>query len=287
MTVGEPLPHRPLDGAVALVTGAARGLGRAYALRLARLGAAVGVTDVRFDSFEDYAEETELAGGVTVMEEIRAAGGRAHGVEADAASATSMRRAVREIADALGGAPTICICNAGGGLVTRTDAEAARAIKASAASRTRASDLKALLDRNLGTTIATVGAVVPGMQKAGGGAIVTVSSMAGLQPTNDGSYAAYGAAKAGVVTYTRYLAQELGPHGIRVNCIAPGYIATGRVRRQFEALGVEKVSSRIALRRLGTTEDCAGAVEFLVTPLSAYVTGVVLPVDGLARPLGD
>ena len=281
------MSDRPLEGAVALVTGAARGLGRAYALRLARLGAAVGVVDVRFDSFEDYAEEAELAGGVTVLEEIRAAGGRAHGVEGDAASPAAMRRAVREIAAELGGDLTVCVCNAGGGLVTRTESEAARAIRASVASRTRASDLKALLDRNLGTTVATIGAVVPGMKRAGGGAIVTVSSMAGLQPTNDGSYAAYGAAKAGVVMYSRYLASELGPHGIRVNCIAPGYIATGRVRRQFEALGVDRVSSRIALRRLGTVEDCARAVEFLVTPLSAYVTGIVLPVDGLARPLGD
>lgn len=286
MTGAAPTPGLPLAGATALVTGAARGLGRAYAVRLAELGARVGVVDIDLASYEAYADDAEVAAGLTVVEEIVAAGGSALGVEADASRYSQLRRAVDGLVAELG-APTVCVCNAGGGLQARTPAEAARAIARSRASATDSAALRALVDRNLAATVATVRAVVPHIKRAGrGGSIVTVASMAALQPTLDGSFAAYGAAKAAVVTYSRYLAQELGPHGIRVNCIAPGYIATGRVRRQFEALGIETVEQRIALRRLGTVEDCTGVVEFLATPLSAYVTGTVIPVDGFCRPLG-
>jgi 3-oxoacyl-[acyl-carrier protein] reductase len=87
-------------------------------------------------------------------------------------------------------------------------------------------------------------------------------------------------AKAGIVMYTRYLAQDLGPFGVTANCIAPGYIGTGRLMERFERMGVDAITSRIALRRLGTVEDCARVVEFLATDLSNYVTGAVIPIDG-------
>jgi 3-oxoacyl-[acyl-carrier protein] reductase len=80
--------------------------------------------------------------------------------------------------------------------------------------------------------------------------------------------------------YTRYLAQELGPFGITANCIAPGFIATGRLLPSFEAAGVDALLARVPLRRLGTPEDCARVVEFLVTDLGDYVTGAVIPIDG-------
>ena len=80
--------------------------------------------------------------------------------------------------------------------------------------------------------------------------------------------------------YTRYLAQELGPFGITANCIAPGFIATGRLLPSFEAAGIEQVLQQIPLRRLGTPEDCARVVEFLVTDLGEYITGAVIPIDG-------
>jgi NAD(P)-dependent dehydrogenase (short-subunit alcohol dehydrogenase family) len=112
------------------------------------------------------------------------------------------------------------------------------------------------------------------------GRIVTVSSQAGRRAFPDGGYSAYGAAKAGVAMYTRYLAQELGPFGVNVNCLAPGYIATGRVAPMFDSLAGDSLESSIALRRPGTPEDCAGALQFLVTELGDYVTGTVIPVDG-------
>jgi 3-oxoacyl-[acyl-carrier protein] reductase len=115
------------------------------------------------------------------------------------------------------------------------------------------------------------------------GKIVTVSSVAGMSSSEDGGYAHYGAAKAAIAHYTRYLAQDLGPHGITANCIAPGVIATGRIM-QIVVPGSAGANSdptaRVALRRLGTVEDCARVVEFLTTDLSDYVTGTIVPIDG-------
>jgi 3-oxoacyl-[acyl-carrier protein] reductase len=80
--------------------------------------------------------------------------------------------------------------------------------------------------------------------------------------------------------YTKYLAQDLGPHNIQVNCIAPGYIGTGRLMPMFEAGGVDRLTRSVAQRRLGTPEDCARVVGFLAGPESDYVTGTVIPIDG-------
>src|SRR5437868_15543747 len=96
-------------------------------------------------------------------------------------------------------------------------------------------------------------------------------------------YAHYGAARAAIARYTRYLAKDLGPFGITANCIAPGVIATGRIIATVIAGSVQSNRDRselVALRRLGTVEDCAKVVEFLATDLSDYVTGALIPVDG-------
>jgi 3-oxoacyl-[acyl-carrier protein] reductase len=121
------------------------------------------------------------------------------------------------------------------------------------------------------------------MKEQRSGRIVTVSSIAGLGPSPDGGYAHYGAAKAAIAHYTKYLAQDLGPFGINANCIAPGVIATGRIMATVVPGSINANrdrSEQIALRRLGTTEDCAKVVEFLVTDLSDYVTGQVIAIDG-------
>jgi 3-oxoacyl-[acyl-carrier protein] reductase len=105
----------------------------------------------------------------------------------------------------------------------------------------------------------------------------------GTAPSRDGGYAHYGAAKAAIAHYTRYLAQDLGPFGITANCIAPGVIATGRIMATVLPGSIQSNQDRselVALRRLGTVEDCARVVEFLATDLSDYVTGAVIPVDG-------
>jgi 3-oxoacyl-[acyl-carrier protein] reductase len=110
-----------------------------------------------------------------------------------------------------------------------------------------------------------------------------VSSVAGTAPSADGGYARYGAAKAAIAHYNRYLAQDLGPFGITANCIAPGVIATGRIMATVISGSVQSNRDRselVVLRRLGTVEDCTKVVGFLATDLPDYVTGAVIPIDG-------
>ena len=121
------------------------------------------------------------------------------------------------------------------------------------------------------------------MKQRGYGRIVTVASLAGLQGLATGYYASYGAAKAAIVGYTHYLAGELAPHGINVNCIAPGYINTRRIATWNDWDDEEsrsRVLANVPMGRLGEVEDCAKVVEFFVTDLSDYVTGQCLSVCG-------
>jgi 3-oxoacyl-[acyl-carrier protein] reductase len=168
----------------------------------------------------------------------------------------------------------VLVANAGGGRGRPVD--------------TKASTIDpALLDLVVGMnffgTVYCCNAVAPVMKRQRSGKIVTVSSVAGLSPSADGGYAHYGAAKAAIAHYTRYLAQDLGPFGITANCIAPGVIATGRIMQVVLPGGSNSNRDRaeqVALRRLGTVEDCAKVVEFLATDLSDYVSGAVIPIDG-------
>jgi 3-oxoacyl-[acyl-carrier protein] reductase len=259
-----------LKGQTALVTGAARGLGRAYALRLAELGADVAVLDADLRSYRSFALEQEAMTADNTVEEIRQRGRRSAGFEADVSDGAAVTAAVDSLA-ADWGKVDIVVCNAGGG--TGTPAE-------SLASEVSPELFDLVIQRNLYGTVNTCRAVAPHMKRSGYGRIVTVSSQAGRQGSPGGGYAHYGTAKAGIQMYTRYLAQELGPFGITANCIAPGFIATGRLLPSFEAAGVDALLARVPLRRLGTPEDCARVVEFLVTDLGDYVTGAVIPIDG-------
>jgi 3-oxoacyl-[acyl-carrier protein] reductase len=146
--------------------------------------------------------------------------------------------------------------------------------------------LDLVVSMNLFGTVYSCNAVAPFMKRQRSGKIVTVSSVAGLSSSADGGYAHYGAAKAAIAHYTRYLAQDLGPYGITANCIAPGVIATGRIMQTVLPGSNDSNRDRpelVALRRLGTVEDCAKVVEFLATDLSDYVTGAVIPIDGGLR----
>ena len=118
------------------------------------------------------------------------------------------------------------------------------------------------------------------MKGQGSGKIITVSSQAGRRASSDGGYAHYGTAKAAIIMYTKYLAQDLGPHGINVNCTAPGYIGTGRLMPMFEGVGTERLTRGVAVRPIGTPEDCARVVGFLASPASDYLTGTIIPIDG-------
>jgi NAD(P)-dependent dehydrogenase (short-subunit alcohol dehydrogenase family) len=258
----EPLP-RKLKGKVALVTGAGRGLGRAYALRLARLGADVAVNDIRLDSAREFNEELTAP---TVMDECRALGVRATGIEADVTKKAQVEAMVRRAVEELGSLD-ILVNNAGGML---------RPAETGVASTMTEDDLRFTLDVNLMSTIFCCQAAAPVMKAKGWGRIVNVASQAATGGQTLGVH--YGVAKAAIVRYTRSLAAELAPHGINVNCIAPGLILTSRAAVQFP--NRKDLGPNIPLRRVGVPEDCAKVVEFLCTDLSDYVTGQCLAVCG-------
>lgn len=262
--------HHPLAGKVALVTGAARGLGRAYALRLASLGADVAVNDIDLSAAQEYAEFEKLS-AATVMDEITALGRRSIGIEASVTEKTACDDMARQTVVELGRLD-ILVCNAGGLMENYLE---------SYASSVAEEDLRKTMDRNLYGTIFSCQAAIPHMKDHGWGKIVTVSSTNGIRASSNGFYASYGAAKGAVITYTMYLADEVGQYGITANAIAPGYIQTGRMlSRVTDPEADHALAQTIALRRWGRPEDCANVVEFLCTPLSDYVTGQLIVIDG-------
>ena len=144
-------------------------------------------------------------------------------------------------------------------------------------------DWRAIVDANLTSTFVCTRAVAPGMKEAGWGRIVNISSGAGRSVSLTGIQA-YASAKAGQIGFTRQTAWELGPHGITVNCIAPGFILSNPTSiRQWESYGEEgqrALVERIATRRLGRPEDIASGVLFFVSAEASWVTGQVLSIDG-------
>jgi len=262
-----------LEGKVAIVTGAGRGLGRAYARRLASLGAKLVITDINLRSFEEFELEAKSMTAESTVAEIIAGGGQAMGVEMDVTEETSVISMVARVMQQWGRID-ILVCNAGGGRGRPVDTKA---------SSLDAGLLQLVTSMNLYGTVYSVNAVAPIMKRQRSGKIVTVSSVAGLHPSTDGGYAHYGAAKAAIAHYTRYLAQDLGPYGITANCIAPGTITTGRIVATVmpnQANANRDRTEQVALRRLGSVEDCAKVVEFLCTDLSDYVTGQCIAIDG-------
>jgi len=258
-----------LKGKVALVTGAARAIGRAHALRLAKLGAAVVINDINLESYKEFGEKIDAP---TVMDEVKALGVHSTGIEADVGRKDQVEAMVRQVLDEFGHID-ILINNAGG---------LAGEISESFASSVSEEDLKATFDRNLMGTIFCCQAVSEPMKEQKWGRIVNTSSQAGLRAQQGGVYASYGAAKAGVIAYTRYLAQELAPCGITVNCIAPAYVSTGRLEaKAYTHPGArEHTLAQIPLGRIAQPEDISKVMEFFVTDLGDYVTGQCLSVCG-------
>jgi 3-oxoacyl-[acyl-carrier protein] reductase len=241
--VAEATNFASLEGKRALITGASRGIGRAIALELARGGAEVVV------GYRSGREEAEV-----VADE---AAGRA--IQADVSDGDEARRLVEEA-----GELDVLVNNAGltrDGLLARMPDE----------------DWQVVLETNLGGVFNTCRAVVRGMMRRRAGAIVNVSSIVGVHG-NPGQ-TNYAASKAGIIGFTKALARELGPRGVRANVVAPGYVAT----RLTDVLPEELRGQMLAntpLGRLGDPEDVARAVRFLCSDDASFITGEVLLVDG-------
>ena len=259
-----------LTGQVAVITGAARGLGRAYALRLASLGADVAVVDLNLRSFTDFKGEADLMTADTVMDEIIAMGVKSKGYEVDVTDTDKVAEVINKIAEDFGKID-IVVCNAGGGSGGAVE---------NTPSTMDFGQFDMVIKRNLYGTLNTLNAAAKIMKKQRSGKIITVSSQYGCHIGEKGGYAHYAISKAAINHLTVAAARELGEYGITVNGIAPGYIATGRIASAMEKVGMDYYRERISLGRVGKPEDCAKVIEFLATDLSDYVTGEIIRVTG-------
>jgi 3-oxoacyl-[acyl-carrier protein] reductase len=232
-----------LDGKTALVTGGSRGIGKAIAVELARAGATVAI------GYHSGGDEAEAVAG-----EI---GGRA--IQADVSDADDARRLVEDAGDV-----DVLVNNAGitrDGLLIRMSDD----------------DWRAVLDTNLGGVFNTCREASRGMLRRRSGSIVNISSVVGVHG-NPGQ-TNYGAAKAGIIGFTKSLARELGTRGVRANVVAPGYIDTRLTQELPEELKGAMLQNT-PLGRFGSPEDVAGAVRFLCSDEASFITGEVLLVDG-------
>ena len=241
-----------LDGKCALVTGASRGIGRAVALKLASEGAKLALN---FAGNEAAANE--------VRREIEATGGQAILVKADVADEAAVQDMVQKTADAFGRID-ILVNNAG---ITRDGLLA----------RMKEEDWDAVLSTNLKGVFLTTKAAAKLMMKQRAGRIVNMASVVGV--TGNAGQANYSAAKAGVIGFTKTVARELASRSVTVNAVAPGFIATDMTSALSDK-AKEAALAGIPLGRMGTPEDVAAAVLFLVSDQASYITGQVLHVDG-------
>jgi 3-oxoacyl-[acyl-carrier protein] reductase len=238
-----------LNGEIALVTGATRGIGAAIADRLSREGARVVGT------------ATTPEGALRISESLAASGGR--GVVLDVVKLESIEAVLEDI-EAKEGAIGILCNNAG---ITRD----------TLLLRMKEEDWDAVIDTNLASVFRLSKAVLRGMMKARKGRIVSITSVVGL--TGNPGQTNYAAAKAGILGFTKSLAREVGSRGITVNAVAPGFIDTDMTKALAEAQRAS-LNAQIPLGRLGSPADIAAAVAFLCSADGAYITGETLHVNG-------
>ncbi len=243
-----------LEGKVAVVTGASRGIGRAIALRLAAAGASVVVSS------------RKLEGVQAVADEIQAAGGKALAVQCHVGQPDEVAALVARTVEAFGRLD-VAINNAAtnphfGPLLSADEGQWLK-----------------ILDTNLLGMVRLCRAAAPQMEKQGGGKIVNLASVAGLRPAT--GMGVYGVSKAGVIMLTQVLAVELGQANIQVNAIAPGIIKTRFSQVLWSTPQIaDPIRERLPLDRFGEPEDVAGLALYLASPASDYVTGAVFVVDG-------
>lgn len=241
-----------LEGKTALVTGAARGIGKAIALKFASEGANVAFTDLVIDE-----------NGKATEDEIAALGVKAKGYASNAADFAQTEQVVNQVKDDFGSID-ILVNNAGitkDGLMMRmTEAQ-----------------WDAVINVNLKSAFNFIHACTPIMMRQRSGSIINMSSVVGVH--GNAGQCNYAASKAGLIALAKSIGQEIGSRGIRANAIAPGFIDTAMTQALPEDIRKAWIQN-IPLRRAGTVEDIANVATFLASDLSSYVTGQVIQVDG-------
>jgi len=246
---------KAMDGRVALVTGSSRGIGAAIARLFARHGASVAV----------HGRDTAALSAVRA--DIERAGGRAIQVVADVTKFAEIEAMRGRVEEELG-AVDVLVANAGGSFTMPGPLE-----------QTSEEGWHASVHGNLTATFLTIKSFLPGMKERRSGSIITMSSAAARRP-HPRSPIPYAAAKAGVQMLTQHLATQVGPYGIRVNCIAPETILTERNEERIPEAQRSALVDAHPLRRLGTPEDVARAALYLASDDAGWITGVVLDVAG-------
>lgn len=245
-----------LKGKVALVTGASSGIGGAIAKLLAKAGAKVAVN---YNRSETEAEE--------VASEIRSQGGEAQIFRADVTSTEEIAAMLKAIESSLGSVD-ILVNNAGHMLQRQLNAEMTEEL------------YQQVMDLNVKSTVFMCKAVLPAMYAKDGGCIVNMASLAAHNGGGVGS-SVYAASKAAVISYSKGLAKEAASHGVRVNTVSPGFIGNTRFHAQLTSPEGKTASiAGTALGRQGEPEEVAGAVLFLVSELSSYLTGETIEING-------
>lgn len=243
-----------LAGKTALVTGAARGIGKAIALKFASEGANIAFTDLLID---------EEHGGLATEREIAALGVKVKGYASNAADFTQSEEVVKQVKEEFGSVD-ILVNNAGitkDGLMLRMTEQ----------------QWDAVIAVNLKSAFNFIHACVPVMMRQHGGSIINMASVVGVH--GNAGQSNYAASKAGLIALAKSIGQEMGPKGIRANAIAPGFIDTAMTQALPENVRKEWIS-KIPLRRGGTVDDIANTAVYLASDLSSYVSGQVIQVDG-------